>query len=333
MVKVCLIGVSGHSGYALEGIAADEDAVLVGMAPGSKGEDIEPVYNNVCKAGGSPARYTNYIQMLEELKPDIAVVDCFFNDHAEVGIEALKRGCHLFIEKPVATTLEDLERFKDAYKHSDRQLAGMFALRYSAPFYAAWKAVKEGKIGEVRLLNAQKSYKLGTRGELYKKRELYGGTIPWVGSHAIDWVYWMSGEKFVSVYAAHSKKQNRGHEDLEASAACLFNLTNEVMATVNIDYLRPKQAPTHGDDRIRIVGSQGVLEVREGSVFLTGGDDTPGIRQLELAQEKNIFQDFMEQIRGRGKCLISAEESIYVSEACIRARISADENKVVLFAI
>jgi len=331
MLRVCLIGVSGHSGYALEGIAADDEAVLVGMAPGSEGEDIEPMYNSICKAGASPVRYANYIHMLDELKPDIAVVNCFFCDHAAVGMESLKRGCHLFIEKPISTTIEDLKKFKEVYRKTDRQLAGMFALRYSAPFLTAWEAVRKGLIGEVRLLNAQKSYKLGNRGELYKKRELYGGTIPWVGSHAIDWVYWMSGEKFVSVYAAHSTRQNKGHEDLEASAACLFTLTNEVVATVSIDYLRPNQAPSHGDDRIRIVGSQGVLEVREGSVFLTGGNEISGVRQLELLPERNIFRDFMEQIRGKGRCLMSAEESIYVSEACIKARISADENKVVLF--
>lgn len=103
MLRVCLIGASGHSVYALEGIKADDEAVLVGIAPGSEGEDIEQIYNNVCKAGASLARYTNYIQMLDELKPDIAVVDCFFNDHAVVGIESLKRGCHIFIEKPISS--------------------------------------------------------------------------------------------------------------------------------------------------------------------------------------------------------------------------------------
>jgi predicted dehydrogenase len=331
MLKVCLIGVSGHSGYALEGIAADSGAVLAGIAPGSEGEDIGPVFESVCREGGSPARYENYIQMLDEQKPDIAVVDCFFGDHASVAVEALKRGCHLFVEKPIATTLEDLEKFKAEYAKSDRQLAGMFALRYSPAFLAAWEAVKRGTIGEVRLLNAQKSYRLGTRGALYRKRDLYGGTIPWVGSHAIDWVYWFSGEKFVSVYASHSTKYNNGYEDLEASACCLYRLTNEVAATVNMDYLRPDSAPTHGDDRIRVVGSKGILEVRDGNVFLTGGEDGSGIRQLETAPERNIFRDFMDQIRGCGQCLISAEETVYVSEICIKSRISADENRLISF--
>jgi predicted dehydrogenase len=330
MLKVCLIGASGHWNYAANGVTGDNAAVLSGIAPGSKGEDIGPAYEMLCRNGNSPARYEDFIRMLDEQKPDIAVVNCYFNDHARVGIEALKRGCHLFVEKPLATTLEDLENFRRAYGKSGRHLAGMFALRYSPEFLTAWSAIKQGMIGEVRLLNAQKSYKLGTRGEVYRKRELYGGTIPWVGSHAIDWVYWLSGEKFTSVYSAHSRMHNHGHRDLEATACCLFTLTNEVMATVTLDYLRPDSAPSHGDDRIRVVGTKGILEARDGNLFLTGGCDDGGVRKLDLLQGRNIFRDFMDQVRGKGQCLASAEESFYVSEIYIKARISADEQRVIL---
>ena len=59
--------------------------------------------------------------------------------------------------------------------------------------------MRDGTVGQIRLMNAQKSYKLGRRNEFYKIRSTYGGTIPWVGSHAIDWLYWFSGEKFESV--------------------------------------------------------------------------------------------------------------------------------------
>jgi predicted dehydrogenase len=55
------------------------------------------------------------------------------------------------------------------------------------------ESIKQGSIGKVRLMNSQKSYKLGSRSEFYKHRQTYGGTIPWVGSHAIDWMYWLSG--------------------------------------------------------------------------------------------------------------------------------------------
>lgn len=329
-MNICFIGASGHSVYALQGIQGDESVNVTGIAPGSDGEKIEHFYGTLCKAGYPVRRFDSYIQMLDELKPDIAVVDCFFGDHARVGMEALKRGCHVFIEKPIATTLEDLDELRRVYKESGKHLAAMFGIRYHAPFLTAWEAVKNGAAGEIRLINAQKSYKLGHRGELYRKRELYGGTIPWVGSHAIDWVYWFSGEKFLSVYASHSRMHNNGHGDLEMTALCQFNLTNEVLASVTIDYLNPVQAPTHGDDRIRLVGTKGVLEVRGGCVFLTN-DSAEGVQTLELLSEGNIFRDFLRQVRGEGDCLISAEDSFYVTEACIRARISADEKRIVVF--
>ncbi len=50
--------------------------------------------------------------------------------------------------------------------------------------------MEDGSIGEIRLLNTQKSYKLGRRGENYKSREVYGGTIP-------GWKSWGGLDKMV----------------------------------------------------------------------------------------------------------------------------------------
>ena len=63
---------------------------------------------------------------------------------------------------------------------------------------------------------------------------------------------------------AHSGMYNQGQwGGLEVSAMCNFVMTNEVLGSVSIDYLRPNTADTTDDDRIRIVGAEGVIEVRE----------------------------------------------------------------------
>jgi len=111
---------------------------------------------------------------------------------------------------------------------------------------------------------------------------------------------------------------------------CHFTLSNEIFGSVSIDYLRPGEAPTHGDDRLRIVGTRGILEVRNGKVFLIN-DEIDGIREVPLLSEQNIFLDFLKQVRGQGNCLVSAEDSFYVTEACLKARQSADEKKVIWF--
>ncbi|HOJ12163.1 MAG TPA: Gfo/Idh/MocA family oxidoreductase [Clostridiales bacterium] len=329
-MKICIIGSTGHYGIALDGIKNKKEISIAGIAPGSLGENVSSLYERLSKEYPSVQYFDNYCNMLDEIKPEIAVVCCYFADQTKVAGDALKRGIHVFMDKPVATSLEDLETLKNIYKQSGAHLSAMLAIRATPWFLTAHKSIKEGSIGEIRLMNAQKSYKLGVRGEHYRKRSIYGGTIPWVGSHAIDWLSWFSGEKFLSVYASHTNLYNQGHGDLEASALCHFIMTNEVFASVSIDYLQPKTAKRHDDDRIRIVGTEGVIEIRDRKVFLTNAS-ADGAQELHLLEPQNIFEGFIKKIKGEGKCLVSAEESFYNTEACLMARTSADEKKVIYF--
>lgn len=332
-MKLCIIGSTGHINYVFESLDKCSDVELVGIAPGSKGESIEKAADIAVKKGCSFDRFDNYIDMLDSVKPDVAAVACHYSDHAKVTCDVLEHRISVFVEKPIATDLQDFIMLKDRFdkaKENDVHLCAMLGIRYNPCFLTAWKAVREGKIGVVRLMNAQKSYKLKNRKKFFKKRSTYGGTIPWVGSHAIDWLYWFSGESFQSVYASHSTMYNKNHGDLEVSALCHFTFSNEVYGSVNIDYLRPESAPTHGDDRLRIAGTEGIIEVRENRVFLVNNEKEE-MQEVPVLPKRYFFADFINQIKGKGKCLVSAEDSFAVTKACLKARQSADENRLVYF--
>jgi predicted dehydrogenase len=332
VLKLGIIGSTGHTNYVLNGLREHEhEVVLAGIAPGSDGENIDSLQSKAFQARYQPKAYLNGMELLDQLQPDIVAIACHFHDHARYVIEALNRGIHVIVEKPVATTLADLEKVKYAYGQSKAMLVAMFGIRYTAPFVTAYQAIQEGAIGRVRLIQAQKSYRMGDRGVPFLSRQTYGGTIPWVGIHAIDWVYWLSGESFETVYAAHSAFDNKGHGELEATAMCQFTMSNEVMASVSMDYLRPKQAPSHGDDRIRLVGTEGVLEVRDQQVQLINGREE-GIQVLPLLPKRELFTDFIDQVKRVGTCMVSAEDSFYVTEIGLKAVISADEKRVVSLA-
>ncbi len=329
-MKICMIGVRGHNGYVLKGMTGNEEDRIVGIVPSVPGDDMSGLMGECAKAGHSPREFDDYRKMLDELKPDVATIAGPFNKHAEIAAEVFGRGIHLFCEKPVATTLEDLAHLRRTHREAGVHFAAMMGMRYEPHYYTAWRAVRDGAVGTVRLMDTRKSYKLGRRGDDYKKRETYGGTIPWVGSHSIDWMPWFSGERFVSVFAAHSSRYNSDHGDLEISALCEFTMTNEAFASASIDYLRPDNAPTHGDDRIRIAGTDGVIEVRGGEVFLINAS-TDREEKLETSCDRQIFLDFLAQCRGEGECLITAEQTLDVTEACLLARQSADEKRLVYF--
>lgn len=282
------------------------------------------------KSGFNVTRYSDHITMLKNEKPDVTIVACYFYDHAKVSIDALSMGSNVFSEKPYATNMEDLIRLREVCRKTGKSIGAMFCIRYTSSFLTAKDLVDEGVIGKIRLMNAQKSYKLGERAEFFKRRDTYGGTIPWVGIHAIDWFYWFGKQEFLSVFASHSTMHNRDHGELEVSAICHFSFTNEVIGSVSIDYLRLQNAPTHADDRIRIVGTKGILEIRNKQVFLIN-ENEDGKKEIPQVTKKYIFEDFVRNIGEYSYREKLFEDGFIVTKASLLARLSADTKKPVFF--
>jgi predicted dehydrogenase len=67
---------------------------------------------------------------LGELKPDLASINTYTDTHADYAIAALEAGAHVFVEKPLATTVADAERVVAAAKANGRKLVVGYILRH-----------------------------------------------------------------------------------------------------------------------------------------------------------------------------------------------------------
>lgn len=328
-MKIAIVGASGHGYTAIKGAKQRPDVTgdIVGIAPGSPGESISAIKAYLERAGHKAGVYDHWQEMLAQCKPSIVVVNPFFSDHEQIALTVIEQGRHLFVEKPLSLTLSGFEKIRAAYQTSGVELAAMLNMRYEPAMRTAWKAIQAGRIGDVRSLHVQKSYKLGNRPEFYKHRSTFGGLIPWVGCHGIDMIAFLSGKSFLNVNAASSTKSNRFHGELETSASMFFRLSDETIATAQVDYFRPESAPGHDDDRARVVGTKGIIEVREGKCFsLSGAGEhlvMPAV-ELPLEQPTSLFADFMAQCAGVGVCDITAEESLENTRISLLSRESAD---------
>src|SRR5690348_16746107 len=54
--------------------------------------------------------FTDYPSALRELKPDLVSINTYSDTHADYAVMAIEQGAHVFIEKPLATTVADAER-------------------------------------------------------------------------------------------------------------------------------------------------------------------------------------------------------------------------------
>ena len=326
-VRVGLIGTDGHTGILLGSIPGMPGVELTAFAKSLPNDDVSHLKRN--KAFTEKTRiYDGYEQLLEKEELDVVGVCMPYYRNAEVSIAAARRGVHIVSEKPVATTLADLAKLKKVVTRSKIRLTTMLNMRCFPPYRAARKAVQEGLIGEPILLTSQKSYKFGAaRPWFYKDAKTYGGSIPWAGIHAIDYMRWTTGRKYVQVSAWQGNKDHPDYPGFQDHGGVLLKLDNAGTAMCNMDYLRPETAPTHGDDRLRVAGSDGVLEVlgAENRVLLTTAADGP--RELDLPEKVDFFADFLAELAGKGKHLISQEDAFRLTEVCLKARNAAETGK------
>ncbi|MFH1707739.1 MAG: Gfo/Idh/MocA family oxidoreductase [Planctomycetota bacterium] len=324
-LTIAIIGAAGHFGYVFEGLKAGVDGVIACFAPGGPDEDMAPVA--AAAAHCAPRSHADWRTMIDREKPEVAVVNPRFDRTAGITAACLERGIHVFAEKPLALTPAGLELVRVGLARGGAHLAAMHPYRYDPSFNAAFTAVQAGRTGDLLLLAAQKSYKLGTRAGWWHDRSTYGGTIPWVGAHAVDWLHWFSGGRLATVAAAHSPRGNRGHGTLEMAATCLFTLKGGGQATATIDYCRPAAAATHGDDRLRVAGTDGVVEVMGGTArLITAGDS--GVELSPEPAPGTLFGDFIAQVRGAGDCRVTAADSLEVTRICLATREAADTGRL-----
>ncbi len=330
-LRVAQIGCQGHCGDALQGIPDLPNCELVAFARSWSEES----YKKLERAPAWTKRtrvYDDYRKMLDEVKPDLVAVFAPYARNGEVNLEAARRGCHVFSEKPIAASMADLNALRKARDRQKVRVTAMLPMRTFPPFAAAGQAVREGQIGEPILVSAQKSYRFGTRRPwYYKEREDYGGSILWVAIHAIDFIQAVSGLDYASVTARHAVKGHPAYPECEDIGALLFEMDNGGQATLTFDYFRPAKAPSHGDDRLRIVGTKGIVEIRanaEQFCELTTHAEPP--RQLPLAKgHTNLFVDFVHSIRKGTPHVLPPEDPFRATEVAIKARESADKKTTV----
>jgi len=179
--------------------------------------------------------------------------------HLEHAIEAAQARCHLFIEKPVAISLDGVDALlKEAAKHRLATLVGC-NFRFTPGLRKAKQLLDEGSIGRVVSIRATfgqylpewhplEDYRRG-----YSAQKLLGGGVILDRIHEIDYVRWLGGEiKDVCALAGHLSNLEIDTED---TAEILLRFEGGALGAVHLDYVRREY-----DCSVEITGTDGIIQ-------------------------------------------------------------------------
>jgi predicted dehydrogenase len=166
-------------------------------------------YDEILTAAGrpSPAQYgsDDFGRLLDAERPDAVLVTSPDHTHPRYAAQALRAGCDVILEKPVATSADGARLLADAARTSAGTLRVTFNYRYSPRNSALRRVIADGIIGKVTSVHFE--WVLDTvHGADYfrrwhREKTASGGLLVHKSSHHFDLVNWWIGDIPGTVYA------------------------------------------------------------------------------------------------------------------------------------
>lgn len=206
-------------------------------------------------------------------RPDALVVANSTEQHLEVALEAARRGIHLYIEKPLSTSLERAGELTGLVQANELVVEAGFMLRFHPNLVWMKDFLASGQLGELMYLRAAvgqwlPDWRPGTDYRLgYSADPGKGGGVIFDLIHELDLVNWLGG-RVVDV-SAMARDTRLLEIQSEAIAQIGLRLESTALAQVHLDYVRPGYGRT-----LEIVGHRGVLhwDYSQGTVTLGESD-------------------------------------------------------------
>ena len=314
------VGLSGFDGHPEEILRVLPDSPWIELAAvADDGSDPAARVQGLKNPFAAKASHYDALEdMLAHERLDVVAL-CNNDGRRAAAIRACAaRKIDVIAEKPLAMNRADLDAVYGAVKQSGIRLGMLLPMRFDAPYLAMRKIVAAGEIGEVIEMDSQKSYQLGTRPEWQKRAATYGSTILWIAIHGIDLMLFVSGRRFTEAASVQARVGFPEIGDMQNVTASIFRMDNGGAASLHMDYLRPESAGGHGDDRLRVAGSLGVVEYQEstGVTLLKQGAAPRTIR--DLPAKGSVFLDFLNGSRG-----LTWAEIVAANEATLAAHLAA----------
>lgn len=178
----------------------------------------DPNEDNVARAlstmnNNNPSICQDYRELLNRDDVDAAVICVPNYIHREVTIPFLENGKHVFLEKPVATNIEDCNAIIEAAERSGLVLQIGLVYRYSNLYRRMSQEIAAGRFEQVTMMWCKEFRDPFPPNDWFYDEKKSGGALVEKDCHHFDIFNWMIGSKPVRVFASGGQHVIRNGED------------------------------------------------------------------------------------------------------------------------
>ncbi|MFP4383312.1 MAG: Gfo/Idh/MocA family protein [Spirochaetia bacterium] len=246
---------------------------------------------------------------------DVLAIGDYYGRRGELAIKALTLGKPVIADKPLCTSLEELEQIKDLSRKKGLPVGCMLNMGDQPQIRKMGEIIKAGDLGTVRTITFHGQHPLlyGTRPSWYFEKGKHGGTINDIAIHAVDVLPRLLGTRFSRIIAARVWNDRLAEcPEFEVGAQVMLSMENGIGVIGDVSYLSPDSqgytVPQYW--RYTVHGDNGLLETsktaEEVALWLDG--DT-GRKDVPLGPERTdgYLDDFLAEVNGTGKGELQTE--------------------------
>ena len=205
---------------------------------------------------GIAKAFTDYRELLADPEIDAVSICTMWDQHTEPAIAALVAGKHVFLEKPMASTVADCQAILDAAATADGILLVGHICRFNPRYRMAKQAIERGAIGRIVSLSSRRNIPAAWTPEILNKI----GPIVGDAIHDTDLMLWFTGDRIVSAYAQTVDVRGLKHPDIGQT---MYRFAGGATATLETVWCMPEKTPFDIDERMTIIGTEGFLHVQD----------------------------------------------------------------------
>lgn len=223
------------------------------------------------------ARYTNYNQMLDEIKPTLVSIATESGIHAEIALACIDRGIHVIVEKPMAMSIADADEIIRRSERMGVKVSACHQNRFNIAVQKTRAALEAGRFG--RLSH-------GSIHVRWNRNRGYYDQAPWRGTwahdggclmnqciHGIDLLRWMMGDEVEEVYGT-TRQQFHSYLEAEDVGMAVVKFKNGAIGTIEgTTNVYPKNL----EETLYLFGENGTVKI--------GGTSTNNIDVWDFTEE------------------------------------------------
>ncbi|MBB3952889.1 Gfo/Idh/MocA family protein [Aureimonas jatrophae] len=287
------------------------------------------------KLGGAKV-YASHDELLANERLDLISICTPDNLHLAPALAAAEKGVNLFIEKPIASSLDEARQIVDACRKAGTKLGIGYLLRFDPRYAHAKELIATGRTGAPIHLYARRN---SARTEGPKR---YAGKLPLalhVTVHDVDLALWMlEGQKPVTVYAQETDRL-LGPIGTQDTIAAIVRFSDGTVVNFESAWSLPSGARHMIDARLEFIGTEGSFEIQCGDSGLYFADNE---RSQEIDTQhwpivggrvegdlKRELEGVIDWLDGGNSPVATGEEAIASLELTLAMIRSAETDEVV----